>query len=204
MLTKQFHGRSIRSTHEDRPNNWGTMAGGTRLAIAIYLDDHEELARAARVFNGWLGHRSSYSGFKYKELHWQSNPREPVGINPLGAMKNGHNLDGALPEEMRRGGPLVWPPIKTGYAWEGLQGAMVQAEILHRAGYDAWEWEDQALLRAVKFLNGIGWYAEGDDEWLLWLVDARYGTRLAKNPKARPGKNLGWTAWTHGDFNSTP
>ena len=99
---------------------------------------------------------------------------------------------------MRRGGSFQWPPQKTGYAWEGLQGALVQAEILHRAGYPAWEWEDQALLRAVQFLHGIGWEAEGDDEWQPWLINYYYGTSFPVVIGARPGKNMGWTDWTHG------
>ena len=45
---------------------------------------------------------------------------------------------------------------------------LLVAEILDRQGYDAWAWEDQALLRAADFLHEIdlaygGWWAEGDD-----------------------------------------
>ncbi len=198
-------GRSLQSTQEDRPNNFGTMAGGSRAAVAAYLGDQNELARTAQIFQGWLGDRSSYDGFQYGELSWQADPTNPVGINPLGATKDGHSIDGALPEEMRRGGPFQWPPVETGYPWEALQGAVVEAEILSRAGYNAWEWQDQALLRAVQFLDtqGAAWEAMGDDEWTLWIIDAHYGTNFASNPQATPGKIMGWTAWTH-QFPSVP
>src|SRR5690606_26242115 len=94
-LTDTHLGRTLQSTHEDRPNNWGTMAGASRAAVAVYLGDTKELARTAQVFKGWLGDRSSYAGFKYGDLSWQSNPNQPVGINPKGATKNGHSIDGA-------------------------------------------------------------------------------------------------------------
>jgi hypothetical protein len=198
LLTETFDGRTLISTHEDRPNNWGTMAGGSRAAIAAYLGDQQELARVAQVFKGWLGDRSSYAGFSYgSDLSWQADPSSPVGINPVGATKYGHRIDGALPEEMRRGGSFQWPPAETGYPWEALQGAFVQAEILHRAGFAVYAWEQQALYRAAAFLFDMGWGAEGDDEWLPWLIDARYGTAYAVNPSASAGKIMGWTAWTH-------
>jgi hypothetical protein len=204
VLSEKLDGRSLRSTHEDRPNNWGTHAGASRAAVAAYLGDKEELERTAAVFRGWLGDRSSYAGFSYKDLSWQADPAKPVGINPKGAVREGHLLDGALPDDMRRGGRLKFPPGGTGYPWEALQGALVEAEILKRAGYDAWEWEDRALLRAVEFLNRVGWQATKDDEWQVWLINYRYGTSFATAVKVRPGKNMGWTDWTHGGRASPP
>lgn len=98
---------------------------------------------------------------------------------------------------MRRGGSFQWPPIKTGYAWEALQGALVQAEILSRAGFPTWDWQDRALLRAVNFLYSIDWKPEGDDEWQVWLVNHAYGTSFPAALPAKPGKNMGWTDWTY-------
>ena len=90
----------------------------------------------------------------------------------------------------------VRPPAPTGYAWEGLQGAVLQAELLRVAGYDAWNWSDRALLRATRFLYGrAGWVAEGDDEWQPWLIDRRYGTAYRGPAPARTGKNFGYTDW---------
>ena len=200
VLTKELDGRTLQSTHEERPNNWGTHAGASRAAVALYLGDTAELERAAQVFKGWLGDRSAYDEFVYGKLSWQADEDSPVAINPVGAMKEGHSIDGALPEEMRRGGKFQWPPKETGYAWEALQGAIVQAELLHRAGYPVWEWEDRALLRAVRFLYGIGWESEGDDEWQLWLINYAYGTDFPTSAQAVPGKNMGWTQWTHSQY----
>lgn len=199
VLNETLSGRTLVSTHEDRPNNWGTMAGGSLAAAAVYLGDQQLIARVAQVFKGWVGDRAAYVGFDFgSDLSWQADPSKPVPINPLGATKDGHSIDGALPEEMRRGGSFTWPPRSTNYPWEALQGAIVQSEILYRAGYtDVYEWEDQALLRAVEFLYDIGWEATGDDEWIMWIIDLRYGTDYATNPQASPGKIMAWTAWTH-------
>lgn len=204
VLTADLSGRTLQSTHEDRPNNWGTHAGASRAAVAAYLDDTAELDRTAEVFHGWLGDRTAYAGFSYGELSWQSSASEPRGINPVGATLGGENVDGVIPDDMRRGCPITWPPCYTNYPWGALEGATVMAEILHRRGYPAWEWEDRALLRAVEFLfrleeryPGSDWWAAGDDEWQVWLVNHAYGETYPVENPAREGKNMGWTDWTH-------
>ena len=138
LLTETLDGMTLRGTHEQRPNNWGTHAGAARAAIALYLGDTAELSRTATVFRGWLGDRSAYAGFTFGDLSWQCNPSQPVAIDPAGCVKNGVAIDGALPDEMRRGGTFQWPPIATGYAWEGLQGAMLQADLLSRCRLAVW------------------------------------------------------------------
>lgn len=195
-------GGSLVSTHENRPNNWGTHAGASRAAVAVFLADKDELDRCARVFQGWLGDRSTYAGFNYGDLSWQADAAHPVGINPAGATKAGESIGGVLPDDMRRGCAFQFPPCPTDYCWEALQGATVMAEILHRAGYDAWNWQDKALFRAVHFLYDLnarygGWWASGDDEWNVWLVNHAYGTDFPTVTPARYGKNIGWTDWTH-------
>ncbi len=191
-------GKTLRQTHEQRPNNWGTFAGASRAAAASYLGDANELARVAQVFNGWLGDRSAYAGFKFGSLAWQCDRSAPVGINAKGCMKNGYSIDGVLPDDQRRSGGFEWPPPKENYVYGALQGAIVQAEILFRAGYPAWTWRDNALLRAFTWLHeAAGYPAQGDDQWQTWLVNKRYGTRFPMANPARTGKNMGFTDWTH-------
>ena len=199
LLTEVLDGRTLTSTHEDRPNNWGTHAGAARVAIAAYLGDAAILARAAAVFHGYLGSRADYAGFSFGDLSWQCDASKPVGINPAGCTKSGVSIDGVIPDDMRRGGVFQWPPVDTNYPWENLQGALLQAEILHTAGYDTWNWENRALLRAVRFLyNRAGWPAVGDDQWQTWLIDARYGTSYRVASPVRYGKNFGFTDWIYG------
>ena len=203
LLTKTLDGRTLVSTHEDRPNNWGTHAGAARAAVAGYLGDSAQMARTAQVFRGYLGDRAAYAGFTYGELSWQCDPLRPVGINPP-CSRAGINLDGVLPDDMRRGGALQWPPASTGYPWEGMQGAVLQAELLRVQGYDAWSWSNRALLRATTFLyNRAGWPATGDDEWQPWLIDKRYGTSFRAPAPARTGKNFGFTDWLYGPAGTT-
>jgi hypothetical protein len=195
--------RTLVSTHETRPNNWGTHAGASRIAADVYLGDKADLARAASVFKGYLGDRGAYAGFDYGgDLSWQADPDNPVGVNPPGAKRDGVSIDGALPDEMRRGASYRMPPARTGYPWEALQGAIVQAQLLSRAGYDAWSWQDQAIRRAVQYLYDLhrrygNWWAAGDDLFMPWIVNAAYGTTFPTSRPARTGKNMGWTDWTH-------
>jgi len=197
-LTKNLDGRTLQSTHEDRPNNWGTHAGGSRIAVAAYLQDSDELDRAARVFKGYLGDRASYSSFKYGDLSWQADPGRPVGINPMGAMKDGHSVDGIIPDDQRRAGSFSWPPPQENYVYEALQGALAQAVILHRAGYDVWNWENQALLRAFNWLHEVANFpATGDDTWQPHIVNFFYRTDFPAPIPSRAGKNVGWADWTH-------
>jgi len=151
---QSFQGRTIRSTHEDRPNNWGTHAGATRLAIAAYLGDTEEIERSAHVFRGWTGEAAGWQSFKFREDWWQLKGSRLFAINPAGAMREGHPIGGVLPDDQRRGGRFSWPPPKENYVYEALQGALTQAVLLDRLGYDPWNWGDRALLRAFELSNG--------------------------------------------------
>lgn len=203
-LTEDLDGDTLQSIHERRPNNWGTHAGASRAAVARYLGDLAELDRTARVFKGYLGDRASYANFSFGDLDWQCDPGNPVGINPKGCTKEGHSVDGVLPDEQRRSGGFTWPPPKENYVYEGLQGAIVQAVILRRAGYDTLNGENRALLRAYEWLRDEAFFsAEGDDTWQLPLVDHFYGEFFWDGSTVRHGKNMGWTDWTHADRNGT-
>ena len=199
VLTRPLSGRTLRSTQEDRPNNWGTHAAASRIAVALYLRDGEELKRSAQVFKGYLGDREAWDGFRFGDRAWQADRARPVGINPAGAKRRGHDLDGVLPDDQRRCcREFVWPPPKENYVYEGLQGALAAAVMLDRAGYDVWEWQDRALLRAFRWLHDVAEYpAAGDDTWQPYLVNFYYGVEFPVELPSRAGKNMGFTDWTH-------
>jgi hypothetical protein len=211
--------QTLVGTHERSPSNWGGMAGASRAAIAAYLGDDTDLARVARVMKGWLGDRSSYPGapgpvygpdhvgksFRFggseDDLSWQLDPSRPRGVNPKGAEKDGHSIDGALPDDMRRGGPFRWPPHYTQYPREALSGYVALAEILYRQGYDVYGWEDKALLRACRFLFGLEQEVPEEDWWepgvpAYWIINLRYGASFPVTGSGS-GRNVGWTDWTH-------
>jgi len=194
-------GRSLTTCHEQRPNNWGTMAGGSRAAVAAYLQDWDELDRAAKVFKGYMGDTNSHNGFSYQySRSWQADTNNPVGINPKGATINGHSVDGVLPDDQRRGGDFEWPPPKENYVYEALQGALLQATILDRAGYEVWEWEDQALLRAFNWLHDqANFTAVRDDSWQPFLMNQFYGTDFPTFTTSEHGKNAAPTCWLYPD-----
>lgn len=208
LLYEEWDDGSLVSEDERRANNHGRVAGASRVAIAAYLGDDEELTRAARVFKGFLGDREAYAGFEFdRDLSWQAVQLRPVGINPAGAVKDGFVIDGALPEEMRRGCPFRVPPCANYYPWGALQGVVVEAHILHRQGFDAWNWEDRAVWRAMAFLHGLQerypderWWARGDDMWIPWLVNAVYDADFPVETPSRMGKVMEWTDWTHGSL----
>jgi hypothetical protein len=219
VRSEDLAGLTLISTNETRPNNWGTLAGAARVAADLYLDDTADLARAAQVFAGWLGDRAAYASFSYGALDWQADPDHPVGVDPVGAVVSSFGVlgtpvlsmdaDGALPEEMRRGCAPSDPPCRTGYPWEALQGAVLEADLLARHGYDAWSWSDQALRRAVAFLQRLdarygGWWTSGDDGWVPWTVDAAYGASFPTTAPAGKGKNLAFTDWVYGAGSASP
>jgi hypothetical protein len=75
---------------------------------------------------------------------------------------------------------------------------VLQAEILHRSGYDAYNWGNGALLRAVRFLfDTAGWRPMGNDQWVFWVIDYRYGTGYRVNPPISAGKNFAWSDWLY-------
>lgn len=200
VRTEVLDSRTLISTHEDRPNNWGTHAGTARMVAALYLGDTTDFARATTVFRGFLGDRSAYAGFRYGDLAWQGNQSKPVGINGVGATVNGVNVDGVLPDDQRRCECVVSdPPSKENYVWEAMQGVVAQATILARHGSpDVWTWSDAAIRRAVTWLHVTAKYpAEGDDTFLPFLIDAGLGTTYSKGVVASSGKSLGFTDWTH-------
>lgn len=210
VMRENLDGRTLISTHEDRPNNWGTHAGASRAAADVYLINHgtaaqaaeatADLARTARVFRGYLGDRSQYASFKYGELSWQATPSQPVGINLPGTTIQGHPVGGVPPDDQRRGGGFSWPPPKENYVWEALQGIVVQAEILHRQGFDVFSNSNSAIFRVLEWLHDqANFPAEGDDRWSPWIVNFRYsGRNFPASSPAGSGKNLGFTDWTHG------
>jgi hypothetical protein len=199
LLSHEFaSGKTLRSTHRQRPNNWGTYAGASRLAIAAYLGNEAEFADAARVFRGWLGDRDTYAGFEFKAPSWQAHPQYPVGINPRGATRQGHSIDGVLPDDQRRAGAFRWPPPRENYVYSALQGALAQAVLLDRAGYPVWQWQDQALRRAFEWLHEQADYpAQGDDTWQPHVINYYYEVDFPAPVPSDPGKNIGWTDWTH-------
>ncbi len=193
--------RTLLYMFKKRPNNWGTQAFGSLCAIYAYLQD---TTRLTEVRDYWI---QAVVGPKPTELtygsdiSWHVDPNNLRMINPKGAIKQGLNIDGIVPDDMRRGGSFRNPPEHTGYAWETLQGIVAGARILDRMGMPIWTVADSVIYRAVYALQVRwenkfgGWKAEGDDLWMLPFMDDAYGTNWAEGQPERVwkhGKNVGW------------
>ncbi len=78
------------------------------------------------------------------------------------------------------------------------QSVYVVRALLHNAGYDVWSWGDRALLRAFAWLHEQAAFpASRDDTWQPHVVNFYYGTHFPAPVPSRPGKNVGWTDWSH-------
>lgn len=186
--------------HEQRPNNWGAMCGASRIAVDLYLGDKTDLDRAAQVAHGWFGDRTSYAGFQFGAGSdvWMCDPANPRPVNPLGCTKDGHDLSGAPVDDVRRGGGYMWPPTPTDYAWGGFSGAVAQAEMLYRAGFHSYDWENQAVRRGMQFLaTAMPSSQSGPTDWLPFVVNFRYRTNFQSSSPVNLGRLVGWTDWTH-------
>jgi hypothetical protein len=191
--------RTLRAMFELRPNNWGAHAFGSLCAIYFYIEDTTALHE---VRDYWLkGLSGPNPGYKYgSDLSWHANAGSLRLINPKGAIKNGMIVDGVIPDDLRRGGPFRNPPGYTEYPWEFLQGVIMAARVLERAGMPIWAAGDSAIYRAAHCLqirfekNYGGWAVTGDDEWMLPFLDEAYGTQWSGNqPRLwKHGKNTGW------------
>ncbi|MDH5243733.1 MAG: alginate lyase family protein [Chloroflexota bacterium] len=203
------HGRwtSLTGTHEDAPNNWGAFAGASRIAASLYLDDGEDVARAAQVLRGFLGDRRAWHAFQPvgDGRDWACQADSYTPVNPA-CERDGIDLDGAIVRDISRGGSLRWPPGDDGirYTLESLQGLVLQAELLWRNGYDdPWHWSDDAIRRATRIITESG--QSGGDSWnrssvtlhLPWILNARYGLDLPAEA-AGVGRIFGYTDWLYG------
>lgn len=212
IRTKILGGHSIWDslvrTHELSANNWGAFAGASRVAASLYLGDAADVDKAAKVLRGFLGEHAAYAGFRdfgSDALSWSCNVSGATPINPA-CTKSGIDVDGAIIEDIARGGSLRWPPGESGqsYTLESLQGLILQAELLSRAGYSSWDWSSQALKRAARFVTRYsGWNRSSVDRHVPWLLNERYGLGLPTEA-AGMGRGFGFTDWLYGPTEPVP
>lgn len=191
-------GDSLLATALRSPSNWGTMARAAMAAIDLYLGDRAQLDQIATAHRAFLGEAVT-DQLVFTSTRWHANPQDKAGINGPGTSIGRTSVDGVLPEEQRRTGePDGGPAPKGSYPWEALQGAMVTAVLLDRAGMVSFTAGDDALRRAFTWLSGPNANpAEGDDLWQPWLMNSIRGTTFATAATKSPGKNMAWTDWTH-------
>jgi hypothetical protein len=196
-------------------SNAPSQEGFVLTALAVYLKDKELLDYCWDCFKRYCGDTSAKHTFSSNGFGdpWQVNNTDAgrVAILPVGAFKNGLDLNGSLTNDMGRSNPKPVNPLvyktESLYPWVGLDGAFCTAMVLHRAGYPAFEIQDQALLRAVKFLRRVAadykeprWWGQDKKEDAKWLAHVFYNLPLADYPITLPVANhdlVGYVDWTH-------
>jgi hypothetical protein len=152
----------------------------------------EQTINLSTGFGGGWSHTTVYS--------------QACAVNPIGTTKDGHRIDGAVINDIVRGGSFKWPPSYTNYVWTGLQGYVSAATVLDRAGFPSFEVKDQAVFRAVEYLcylknnTSTDWWQPGHAPAIKHLALAAYGNNLAGCGISYPvgdGMIIGYTDWTH-------
>lgn len=203
-------GSTLRKKSETKMNNWGSSTIDSRIAVAAFLYDGSdaakaELNRCVQVFRFMLGDRAA--GFipassAFGCLDWQPDPSRPYVVCPKGALKDGKDMSGALPEELRRWsggecGGFRWPPPCENYTWSAIEGLFTAAWLLaHNGSPDVFEWSDRALFRVIDWNYRVAsCVATGNDTWIPHEANAVYGTAFAAPSPSTPGKICGFADW---------
>jgi hypothetical protein len=195
---------TLRDAAWNSASNASAQEGFVHAAIAAYLGDASQLAWAWDGFRRYAGDRSSPHHLTANDASWQVNPDDPVGIQDAGATNKGCRLDGALGNDMSRGGDFRCEPRYTQYPWVGLEGAVPAAVVLSRAGFPAFDVADQAIKRALDYLWEVR-QVTGKEKWfdgeraaeIVHLVNWAYGSDFVVSEPTGEGRTVGWTDWTH-------
>ena len=185
-------------------SNASAQMGFVTAALCVYTNESTRLASSWEGYRRYCGDRTSPVVEVSNSDVWQLVPSDPVGIQDKGAAKTGCRLDGAIGNDMSRGGDDVCSPTWTQYPWVGLEGAVPAALVFARAGYPAWEVADAAIRRALDYL----WFLRqttGNSDWFdgtrsnecVYLVNRAYGTTFPCSRPVAGGRTIGFSDWTH-------
>jgi hypothetical protein len=190
-------GGSVISTHDKKPNNFGTHAGATRIAAALYLGDANELKAARDVWYGWATGDPAYTPQtrKWTGTSWQCNSSKPSGINATGCSRNGVSLDGVIPEDQERCGEFSQTPCATNYIQGAADGMTLSFWMLARQGENPWAWGDRAALRQMKWKYASGQAPYSGFRWQIPVIEKAYGIDLPGNAPTATSTNFGFADW---------
>ena len=194
----------IREAAWNSASNASAQEGFVHAALAAYFRRADELAWAWDGYRRYIGDRSSPHRLSSNADAWQELPSDPVGIQPRGASRNGCRLDGAVSNDMARGGLDVCTPGYTQYPWVGLSGAIPAAVVLDRAGFPAWTHMDSALRRSLEYLWAVR-QATGNAAWFdgkraaaaIYLANRAYAAAFPVVGPTGADQTVGFTDWSH-------
>jgi len=179
------------------------LTGARYGALGVIDNQGQALERFLTTGAGFL-YRDTWA-ISRDEHGWSTAPdrsRPIPPVNPPGARIEGHDVDGIMVADMRRGSERFgWPPDFTTYPREALSGRVIQAEIIHRLGSDPFAWGDEALRRIAVRL--IALEAETGDDWHeadqapMWILRERYPAADLEVGEPVVGRMIAGTDWTH-------
>lgn len=204
---------TLRARAWETGTNASCQVGLCSLALAVYLRDEEWIKDNWDAFRRICGDRTSPFQLKPNQFGdpWQEIPGDRVGIQNKGAVVNWINVDGAY-VDMGRSNPKPVPLLKYDarmslYPWVSLNSIIWAAKIFDRLGYPAFELQDQAVLRAVKYLrrlskdyNQPGWWGADKKEDAKWIAKQAYNLPLSEYPISLPVADhdqIGWSDWLY-------
>jgi hypothetical protein len=79
-----------------------------------------------------------------------------------------------------------------------LQGLFVSAELLYRTGRygNPYDWSNQALKRAMNFMQRSGWGISNVAAYVPWLANKRYGASYPEKANGT-GRIMAWGNWLY-------
>ncbi|XCN75100.1 MAG: Calx-beta domain-containing protein [Candidatus Electrothrix aestuarii] len=216
LMTKEI-GESPRwttivGTQEDSAANWAAHSTASRIAACLYLNDTAQLEKAITVMKGFLGDTASYptsppvgtpgfiptNGF---DSSWACNFKtETGGWHPINSSACGSEMDGIVVEDIGRskGAYPDWDAKGISYAYETLSGLYLAAILLERHGEPAFSWSNEALKRAILWINRQGQIPSINnyecERHIIWIANHFYGLNLPTQPPSR-GRGLAFTDW---------
>lgn len=204
LLAHNNNGTPIPLSPWTSGSNASAQEGFVHAALAAYTDDAAMLSDGWDGFRRYCGDRSSPHTMSSNDDSWQVIPSDPVGVQDPGATKNGHRLDGAIGNDMSRGGSFNFPPGYTAYPWVGLEGAVPAAVVFSRAGLPAFDIVSECIWRANDYLlflrtatGNQDWYDETRASYVKHLVNVAYGEDFPVEVVVGTGRTAGFTDYTH-------
>jgi hypothetical protein len=190
-------GGSVVSTHDKKPNNFGTHAGATRIAAALYLDDDAQLKAARDVWYGWATGDPAYapSTRVWTGTSWQCGDGRNYGINPTGCSRDGVSLDGVIAEDQERCGEFSSTPCATNYIHGATDGMTLSFWMLARQGEDPWSWGNKAALRQMEWKYDSGQAPYSGFRWQIPVIEDAYGIDLGGNEPTAASTNMAFADW---------
>jgi hypothetical protein len=194
-------------------SNASAQEGAVYAAIAVYTNNNTKLNYVWNRFRLYSCDRANNpeqtinirKGF---DGGWSftTDYNQACAVNPAGSAKGGHRIDGAIINDMVRGGGYTWPPGYTQYPWVGLEGYIPAALILYRAGFPSFQLKDQAVKRTHEYLcylennTATDWWQPSRAAEVKHLVKVVYGFNEPGCEVSYPtgkGRTFGYTDWTY-------